>query len=373
MLENRSELFSFLSYCLQNNLPFFAYQLPNSGIIQIGVQTDLNLKHYQCLTDLDGENGFVLSPFDIESNHKSWFIRSDINLQATEINSDSIQLLGSADVEMDEKFPSTIILGRSHELYFNQVSKMINDLQQFKLEKAILSRIQILEGMGMDCAVDSFLKLSESYDSAFVFLVSIPKVGTWIGASPETLLSSKNNTIETVALAGTQKLAGRITDQIKWEQKEVHEQALVSSYIEEVLKSHNLTDYNRTGPVTAQAGNVVHLKTTYILPNGMNFHQLSNLVQDLHPTPAVCGLPKNKAMELIREIEQHDREYYAGYLGPIDSNGSVSLFVNLRSMKVLENQMALFVGGGITADSIPDKEWEETCLKAQTLLNVIRS
>lgn len=373
MVENRNELFSFLDYCLRNAYPFFAYQLPNSGYIQIGVQTDLKVKNYQFLSDLEGDNGFVFSPFDTESSHKSWFIRADINLVATEMDSNSIQLLRSEAIEMDEVFPSSIIIESSHELYFDQVSKMISDLKQSKLDKAILSRIQILDGMGINCAVDSFLKLSESYDTAFVFLVSIPKVGTWIGASPETLLSSKNNTIETVALAGTQKLAGRIIDQIKWEQKEVHEQALVSSYIEEVLKNHNVSKYNRTGPVTAQAGNVVHLKTTYLLPSGMNFNQLSNLVQDLHPTPAVCGLPKNKALKLIREIEQHDREYYAGYLGPIESNGSISLFVNLRSMKVLENQMALYVGGGITADSIPEREWEETCLKAQTLLNVVRS
>jgi len=373
MVENRNELSSFLGYCLQNAYPFFAYQLPNTGNIQIGVQTDFIAKDYQFLSDLEGGNGFVFSPFDTESSHKSWFIRADINLQASEIGSDSIQLLRSEAVEMDKEFFSSRIIESSHELYFNQVSKMIDDLKQFKLDKAILSRIQILDGMGMNCAVDSFLKLSESYNTAFVFLVSIPKVGTWIGASPETLLSSKNNTIETVALAGTQKLAGRIIDEIKWEQKEVHEQALVSSYIEEVLKNYNVSKYNRTGPETVQAGNVVHLKTTYLLPNGMSFNQLSNLVQDLHPTPAVCGLPKNKALKLIREIEEHDREYYAGYLGPIEANGSISLFVNLRSMKVLEKQMALYVGGGITADSIPEKEWEETCLKAQTLLNVIRS
>lgn len=373
MVKNRNELSSFLCFCLQNNFPFFAYQLPNSGIIQIGVQTDLEVKDYQFLSDLEGDNGFVFSPFDTESSHKSWFIRADINLQASEIDSDTIQLLELNGIAMDEQLPANGILESSHALYFDQVSKMISDLKQFKLEKAILSRIQVLNGMGMNCAVDSFLKLSESYDAAFVFLVSIPKVGTWIGASPETLLSSKNNAIETVALAGTQKLAGRIVDQIKWEQKEVYEQDLVSSYIEEVLKNHNVSDYIRTGPVTAQAGNVVHLKTTYLLPSGMNFNQLSNLVQDLHPTPAVCGLPKNKALKLIREIEKHDREYYAGYLGPVESNGSISLFVNLRSMKVFENQMALYVGGGITADSIPEKEWEETCLKAQTLLNVIRS
>ncbi|PKQ62237.1 hypothetical protein BZG02_13035 [Labilibaculum filiforme] len=373
MVENRNDVSSFLSYCLQNNFPFFAYQLPETGRIQIGVQTDLDLKDYQVLSELDAVNGFVFSPFDSESRHKSWLIRSDISLQASEIKSNSIPLLEAYQLKKEEELPKEVMLESASTLYFNQVTEMIKDLKNGKLNKVILSRVQILEGMGLNDAVESFLKLSEAYHSAFVFLVAIPNVGTWIGASPETLLSSKNSEVETVALAGTQKLSDRLMSQVKWEDKDVKEQAFVSSYIEEVLAQHNVRDYKRTGPVSSQAGNVVHLKTTYLLSGKMSFPQLSSLVQDLHPTPAVCGLPKIKALELIREVEQHDREYYAGYLGPIESNGSISLFVNLRSMKVLENQMALFVGGGITADSLPDKEWEETCLKAQTLLNVIRS
>lgn len=371
MIKNRNEVTTFLNYCLQNNKPFFAYQLPKENVIHIGVQKDADLCDYQCLNDLDGNKGFVFSPFDADGIHKSWFIRSDIDLEASEICADSFNLLRDNRFSFDNSSDLGVVFESSQELYYQQVKRMINDLQQKALDKVILSRIEVLDGIGRSQATSSFLKLTEAYDSAFVFYVSIPGVGTWIGASPETLLSVNNNSFETVALAGTQKIGNRLIDQIIWEEKEVNEQAFVSRYIENIFAEHQLNEIDKEGPRTVQAGNVVHLKTSYRLPLKMNFDQLSNFVKDLHPTPAVCGLPKTKAITLIKKIEKHDREYYAGYLGPINSITDFSLFVNLRSMKVLENQMALFVGGGITADSTPEKEWEETCLKAQTLLNVI--
>lgn len=371
MIKNRNEVTTFLNDCLQNNYPFFAYQLPKEDKIHVGVQKDADLCDYRNLNELKGRKGFVFSPFDADGVHKSWFIRSDLELEVSEINSESIQLLEPKNLLLDDSSDLDVVFESSQDLYFQQVKSMIHDLQRKNLDKVILSRIEILDGIGKNDASNSFLKLAEAYHSAFVFFVSIPKVGTWIGASPETLLSVNDNSIETVALAGTQKIDNKSIDQIRWEEKEIKEQAYVSRYIENIFKEHQLNDIDRVGPITVQAGNVVHLKTSYRLPLSLNFDQLSKFTKDLHPTPAVCGLPKTKAISLIKKLETHDREYYAGYLGPINSTTDLSLFVNLRSMKVLENQMALFVGGGITADSIPEKEWEETCLKAQTLLNVI--
>ncbi|MBI9058862.1 MAG: chorismate-binding protein [Labilibaculum sp.] len=371
MIKNRNEVTTFLNYCLQNNNPFFAYQLPKEKEIHVGVQKDADLCDYQNLNELVENKGFVFSPFDTDGIHKAWCIRSDIDLEASEIKTESIQLLGNEELSFVNSSDLGEVFGSSQALYYQQVKSMIHDLQQKALDKVILSRIEILDGIGRSKATSSFLKLTEAYDSAFVFYVSIPGIGTWIGASPETLLSVNKDKIETVALAGTQKIGNRLLDQIHWEEKEVNEQAFVSQYIENIFEEHQLNEIEREGPTTVQAGNVVHLKTSYRLPLKMNFDQLSNFVKDLHPTPAVCGLPKKKAISLINKLEKHDREYYAGYLGPINSIKKISLFVNLRSMKVLENKMALYVGGGITADSIPEKEWEETCLKAQTLLNVI--
>jgi len=96
---------------------------------------------------------------------------------------------------------------------------------------------------------------------------------------------------------------------------------------------------------------------------------MAEFITNLHPTPAVCGLPKDKSLELILQTEKHNREYYAGYCGPINYQNKTDLFVNLRCMKILEDQLALFVGGGLTKDSVPTKEWDETVLKAKTLLS----
>ena len=97
---------------------------------------------------------------------------------------------------------------------------------------------------------------------------------------------------------------------------------------------------------------------------------MPKFIRDLHPTPAVCGLPKEKSLDIIYKTEPYDREYYAGYLGMVE-NDSVDFYVNLRCMKIYENAAALFVGGGITANSDAKKEWQETELKAKTLLNIL--
>ena len=98
---------------------------------------------------------------------------------------------------------------------------------------------------------------------------------------------------------------------------------------------------------------------------------MGNFIAELHPTPAVCGLPKNLADDFIRLKEKHERKYYTGYLGPWKLNQQVDLFVNLRCMEVTDDEFILYAGGGITAHSIPEKEWEETNQKAATLLAVI--
>jgi isochorismate synthase len=101
--------------------------------------------------------------------------------------------------------------------------------------------------------------------------------------------------------------------------------------------------------------------------------RLWELVEALHPTPAVAGQPKDEAIRYIKELEPHDREYYTGFLGPVTKDREMDLFVNLRCMKVTPEFLALYVGGGITLDSDPADEWEETRLKAESLLQILRT
>ena len=98
---------------------------------------------------------------------------------------------------------------------------------------------------------------------------------------------------------------------------------------------------------------------------------LENLIKYLHPTPAVCGLPKETAKDFILQNENYTRSYYSGYLGELNVNENTQLFVNLRCMEVKDAKIALYVGGGITKASIPEKEFEETVAKAMVMKKVL--
>jgi len=117
------------------------------------------------------------------------------------------------------------------------------------------------------------------------------------------------------------------------------------------------------------AGPVKHLVTNFSfqLPESNIFP----LVQILHPTPAVSGLPRENALALIDKIESHKRKFYAGVIGFLSEN-EIKLFVNLRCAEIQENKAFLYVGGGFTKDSDVEKEWIETERKAETLLNVMQ-
>jgi len=171
-----------------------------------------------------------------------------------------------------------------------------------------------------------------------------------------------------MSLAGTKSLIAKT----EWTDKEREEQQMVSNYVENVLYQFSFSEIDKTGPTEQNAGNVCHLMTTYNCKGKISGNEQLKLLKTLHPTPAVCGIPKEKALQLISATELHDREYYAGFLGPIIAK-ACNLFVNLRCMKLTDEGVAFFVGGGLTAQSVPEAEWNETCMKLETLSKVINS
>jgi isochorismate synthase len=104
---------------------------------------------------------------------------------------------------------------------------------------------------------------------------------------------------------------------------------------------------------------------------GMIAGRLWEFVDTMHPTPAVAGQPKEDAIRFIKKLEPHDRDYYTGFLGPVNQNVEIDLFVNLRCLKVTPAYLSLYVGGGITLDSDPADEWDETGWKVESLLKII--
>ena len=126
--------------------------------------------------------------------------------------------------------------------------------------------------------------------------------------------------------------------------------------------------YILEGPRSSRAGNVYHLKSVFDSAYKIDPVEVALM---LHPGPAISGYPITPALDFISKTENHDREYYCGFLGPITAQ-KTSLYINLRCMRLFANAACLYVGGGYTEDSIIEKEWEETELKSQTLLTVLQ-
>lgn len=162
-------------------------------------------------------------------------------------------------------------------------------------------------------------------------------------------------------------LAGTLPINEEWSEKEIEEQKPVTHYISEILKKYvTLSEVKESETYIHISGNIKHLRTDFTAK--IEDNRLEELIEELHPTPAICGIPKDFCKEKIIEIEQYNREFYAGYI-KIETDEEIYYFVNLRCAKIYKNQVIAFAGGGITELSSPEKEWRETELKSQAILH----
>lgn len=238
-----------------------------------------------------------------------------------------------------------------------------------RFEKAVLSRAEARQlAPGRDL-LGLFEALAGMRPAAFVTLVFLPGHGAWLVATPETLLSVGADTVRTIALAGTQWIAEAAgLDAVEWPDKIVREQRVVVEDIRAVLRQAGFTDVCEQGPATVRAANLVHLRSDFSAPlGGDRDERLAALVERLHPTSAVCGMPKTAARDFLKANEGYDRGYYTGFLGPVNFAGRTDLFVNLRTAQIVGDRAFLYVGGGIVAGSDPQVEWQETVEKTKTV------
>jgi isochorismate synthase len=194
-----------------------------------------------------------------------------------------------------------------------------------------------------------------------------------MGATPEPFAFLKNNIFQTSSVAGTKENTEKYQWIENWGNKEKQEQQYVSDHIDQVLQTSHWENIVHHGPYVKQAGNLLHLRTDFTTIANVVNGNVGDLLNNLHPTPAVCGSPTREALDIICSVEKHDREYYAGFLGPVGLENPIMLFVNLRCMQIAGSHLILYAGGGITLESNPVDEWYETEIKTGTLLSVIKN
>ena len=327
--------------------------MPNSKDLTIVLQNNNVLYD----TTSYAEESFAFAPFDYHGKalciplKKSVFFETEFILNTIDKN----------DIIINEDL-------QTKKNYCKQVKKAISVIKSSNASKIVLSRKKEIDLKQFDISI-LIKRLLNLYPTAFRYIWYHPQTGFWCGASPEVLLEMERISFATMALAGTQRVK---KDAIPyWNFKELNEQKIVVDSIAASLQK--VASVIRTSETyNYQAASLVHLRTdiTGTLKEGKN--TLSMIASILHPTPAVCGTPQDYAKSYILDNENYNREFYTGFLGPIYQKDSCSkLFVNLRCMKIDANIATLFVGGGITIDSEPESEWEETQHKLQTMLQVI--
>ena len=357
-----------LQECYQNALPFVGYRKPNSELLQAFIQTDAILHQVDDFT----ESGFVFSPFNSGTHPTVLIPNSNYLTERVDINS----LVVDSPFNVDELNPDV-----DRHAYEMLVAKSVKAIKSDRFKKVVFSRREDLS-VRSSTPLDVFKQLLKLHESVFVYVFYHPRVGCWLGATPETLLQVHGKRFKTMSLAGTQLHSNSIV----WKEKESFEQQYVTDFIVDELKQHS-TSLQVSEPYTIKAGRLAHIRTDI---EGQFKSSLTSIIDRLHPTPAVCGLPKATAKTFILQHEGYDREYYSGFLGELNLKTSraknrrntenkaygisttiSNLYVNLRCLKYTSNLLSIYVGGGITADSIPEKEFVETVNKTSTIKQIL--
>jgi len=337
---------------------FVTYRLPDTAeqLIMAGNVKVVENNNTELL--ITGKPGFLMAGFDRHTPtlwlEADYFSRHPANLNFSN-SMKAADPLALPDVSVNEV---------SEKTYLQQVSTITEWLRNGKAGKVVLSRLIETPFENPLLAPTMFDLLCAANPGAFVYLAFLPEHGLWLGATPECLLSYQNQKVSTMALAGTRKAGTRGP----WSKKDANEHAYVADYIQEKLNLKGCTSILRSTTYTSNAGRAAHLRTDFTAK--CEATKVAGLINELHPTPAVCGWPTAAALEIIKQVEEHDRAYYTGYLGPT-GNGAARLFVNLRCTRIINRRALIYVGGGLTAGSIPQKEWNETVLKSSTMLSAI--
>ncbi len=365
------------------NFPIALWNKPNTQSVQIVISYEDILSEVDFL-NVENEKGFCFQQF-VNQGNKTFFIKAAIFF-STERNDFVFE-----DEQHKEQFLATLEKNKNikssnyftkafdnqdtaQDDYETAVKNAVQDIKEEKFQKTVVSKIKSKKLPDDFCPIQYFKTLKNSYPKAFISLVSCPQFGTWIGASPEILISiNKDNILKTIALAGTQAYNNQNLSEAIWTQKEIEEQAFVSRYIINCFKKIRLREFEEIGPRTVKAGNLLHLKTEFSIDlTSVKFKNLgSTLINLLHPTSAVCGMPKTESLAFILEHEKHNRKLFCGFLGPINIEQETHIFVNLRCAEVFDSNITFYAGAGITEDSNPQKEWIETDMKCNTLLSLL--
>lgn len=256
------------------------------------------------------------------------------------------------------------------------VTSILTRIQTQELEKVVLAHAMDIQERSPFSAVRSLKNLRRLYPDCYIFSTGNGNGQSFIGASPERLLSIRDRTLIVDALAGSAPRGSSLSEDAEYanhllsSDKERREHQLVVQFIQQQLAQHGIAATAPDSPTLLQLSNIQHLHTPICgtVPPMLN---PLDLLASLHPTPAVAGIPREQAFQAIQTHESFERSLYAAPLGWLDHHGNGEFVVGIRSALLSGCRAQLYAGAGIVAGSNPEQEASEIQLKLQALLQAL--
>jgi menaquinone-specific isochorismate synthase len=294
---------------------------------------------------------------------------------------------------VDKKGPSDTVAGRTGEGYpgmarddvesdaiarkrwRNSVDKVLKAIRAGEVEKVVLARRVMARNLS-SLSIERVLSRLIDIDPECTVFALAWNGTTFLGATPEPVIKVLGTRVECVCEAGSAPRGStpsedrRLGEALLADAKERREHSLVVNAVAESLNSLCTNLQWQETPEILKLRNVQHLSTAF---HGLNTWQRNALdfAERLHPTPAVSGVPRDKAVRLIGEIEEMDRGWYGGLVGWMDGSGQGEFTIALRSALLQSHSATLYAGAGIVEGSDPDREYAETGFKLQTMMSAL--
>ncbi|MCY3410620.1 MAG: isochorismate synthase [Candidatus Heimdallarchaeota archaeon] len=356
--------------------------------------TEIEINNLYNSLEITGSNPFLIGGFSFFNgkNSENWegfdsrmFIMGNIQLigdkHKTEIiiNHDSNQIQPDLDdIFAERALEKMIITGPiMEEMDYHTWEENINRCKD-QISKRALEKVVMARSVSISSQIDAytlFTRLQNRYSSSYCFLFMLDPFNAFLGASPELLVDKTGLEIKTVALAGsiargnTQDEDKKFASLLLNDPKERSEHQIVVERILSNFRELGIELNTDEEPRILKLPNIQHLKT--IITGRLESDQsLISIVEKLHPTPAVGGKPLETALKLIQTLEP-DRGWYASPIGIIKSVHEGNFVVALRSAKITGSKMTIFAGAGIVEESKPEREWHETKMKLNPILEVL--
>jgi len=302
--------------------------------------------------------------------------RTNIDSLRRQLSAESTALFGS--ISELPRPPKTYIKAEPVvDHWQSKVEEVLDAIKNKGLAKVTLARLMNLRSTELILPELVLQSLQTNYPECHVFAFCRSGM-CFLGASPEELVSLHGNRVTSTCLAGSaprgesEKEDSQLSSQMLDSQKERREHAVVVDWISERMERLcSKLEWDEV-PNVLRLGNVQHLATRFVGTRKNGCHVLS-FVEALHPTPAVGGIPLQPALELIKQLEEFDRGWYAGPVGWVDREGNGEFAIAIRCALLRGNEAYLYAGAGIVSGSDPEREDQETMMKFKPLLTALNA